>query len=481
MTTPPKSPVRGNVLVVGDVMLDRYWSGQTRRISPEAPVPVVRVSEENERVGGAANVAANVAAMDGKVALIGGVGTDPAANRLEHLCRALGIEVVFVSDPTVETTVKLRVMSQHQQLLRLDFESEQVRYASAEIETLFRGKVAAADVVVLSDYDKGLLRDSRTLIAIAREAGKPVIVDPKSVDYERYAGATLITPNYAEFEACVGRCRDDVDIVDRARELCRQHGLESLLITRGERGMVLVRGDEEPLVLGADARDVFDVTGAGDTVCAALASALAGGMELADAVRFANTAAGIAVGKSGTATVSLDEIARACAKSDGGTTTGAILADDALESVVQSARERGERIVMTNGCFDILHAGHVTYLNQAKALGTRLLVAVNSDASVGRLKGPGRPVHKLADRMAVLAALGAVDWVVSFDEDTPADLVRRVNPHVLVKGGDYAVADIVGGDYVLSIGGEVLSLPLVDGLSTSNVLARLADGGGTGK
>lgn len=455
-------------------MLDRYWSGQTRRISPEAPVPVVKVSEESERVGGAANVAANVAAMGANVVLIGGVGEDAAADRLADLCRALGIEIVFIRDASVETTVKLRVMSQHQQLLRLDFESDEVAYASTDIEAKFRASVATADVVVFSDYDKGLLRDSRSLIGIAREAGKTVIVDPKSNDYERYAGASLVTPNYPEFEACVGRCRDDADIIERARNLCRQHALGSLLITRGERGMVLVRGNEAPLVLGADARDVFDVTGAGDTVCAALATALAGSMALGDAVRFANTAAGIAVGKSGTASVSLREVTRAFAGPKGSSATGAVVADEVLESVMQAARDSGERIVMTNGCFDIIHAGHVTYLNQAKALGTRLLVAVNSDASVTRLKGTGRPVHKLADRMAVLAALGAVDWVVSFDTDTPAELIRRVNPHVLVKGGDYTVADIVGGDDVLRAGGEVLTLPLVDGLSTSSVITRLA-------
>ena len=455
-------------------MLDRYWAGATRRISPEAPVPVVKVREETERVGGAANVAANVAAMGAHAALIGGVGADRGADRLEELCRSLGIDVAFIRDASMETTVKLRVMSQHQQLLRLDFESDDAAYADTELEAVFRTGLAAANVVVLSDYGKGLLRDSQSLIGIAREAGKPVIVDPKSNDYERYSGATLVTPNYTEFEACVGHCRDDADIVERARNLCRQHALAALLITRGERGMVLVREGEAPLVLRADARDVFDVTGAGDTVCAALATALAGGMELDDAVRLANTAAGIAVGKSGTATVSMSEIAQLFAGPRSRSTTGAILADELLESVIQAARESGERIVMTNGCFDILHAGHVSYLNQAKALGTRLLVAVNSDASVTRLKGVGRPVHKLADRMAVLAALGAVDWVVRFDTDTPAELVRRVNPHVLVKGGDYAVTDIAGGDHVLRAGGEVLTLPLIDGLSTSRVVAHLA-------
>ncbi len=317
MTTPPKSLAQGNVLVVGDVMLDRYWSGSTRRISPEAPVPVVKVGDETERVGGAANVAANVAALGASVALIGGVGIDSAGERLEQLCRTLGIETRFVRGTSAETIVKLRVMSQHQQLLRLDFESEDAAYASGEIESAFRSGLKTADVVVLSDYGKGLLHDSRSLIAIAREVGKPVIVDPKSDDYARYAGATLVTPNFSEFEICVGRCRDDEEIVTRARNLCDRHAISTLLITRGERGMILVSGDEQPLVLGADARDVFDVTGAGDTVCAALATGLAGGMALHDAVRLANTAAGIAVGKSGTATVSLREIIRVFAGPQG--------------------------------------------------------------------------------------------------------------------------------------------------------------------
>ena len=478
MTTPQRSLAQGNVLVVGDVMLDRYWAGLTRRISPEAPVPVVKVSEETERVGGAANVAANVAALGASVALIGGVGTDEAADRLEHLCHGLGIETRFIRDAVAATTVKLRVMSQHQQLLRLDFESDEMAYSGAEIEATFRSCLQTANVVVLSDYGKGLLCDSRSLIGIARDAGKPVIVDPKTDDYARYTGATLVTPNYTEFESCVGRCHDDAEIVSRARSLCARHAITALLITRGEHGMVLVCGDEQPLVLGADARDVFDVTGAGDTVCAALATGLAGGMELRDSVRLANTAAGIAVGKSGTATVSLREIAQAFAGPKVGAADGVIIADGVLESVVRAARETGERIVMTNGCFDILHAGHVAYLNQAKALGTRLLVAVNSDASVARLKGAGRPVHKLADRLAVLAALGSVDWVVSFDADTPAELVERVSPDVLVKGGDYAVADIVGGEHVLRSGGKVLTLPLVDGLSTSRVVAQLAGSAG---
>jgi D-beta-D-heptose 7-phosphate kinase/D-beta-D-heptose 1-phosphate adenosyltransferase len=475
---PPKSLAQGNVLVVGDVMLDRYWAGLTRRISPEAPVPVVKVSDETERVGGAANVAANVAALGASVALIGGVGDDDAGERLKQLCGALGIEIQFIRDASAKTIVKLRVMSQHQQLLRLDFEADEAAYAGEEIEAVFRSCLKTADVVVLSDYGKGMLCDSRSLIGIAREAGRPVIVDPKSDDYARYTGATLVTPNYTEFESCVGRCDNDAEIVSRARSLCERHAITALLITRGERGMILVHGDEQPLMLGADARDVFDVTGAGDTVCAALATGLAGGMGLGDAVRLANTAAGIAVGKSGTATVSLREITQAFAGPKGVSANGTILADQAIESVVRAARECGERIVMTNGCFDILHAGHVTYLNQAKALGSRLLVAVNSDASVARLKGAGRPVHKLADRLAVLAALGSVDWVVSFDADTPVELVARVSPDVLVKGGDYAVSDIVGGDHVLRTGGEVMTLPLTEGLSTSRVVAHLAGSAG---
>jgi len=462
----------GNVLVVGDVMLDRYWDGKTNRISPEAPVPVVTVAAQSERVGGAANVAANVVALGATAVLVGGTGVDPAAERLEALCKSLGIAAHFVGDPNSETTVKLRVMSQHQQLLRLDFEADQPAYDAARLHEIFLEKLPAADIVVLSDYGKGFITDSSTLITAARAAGKRVVVDPKSNDFSRYAGAYMVTPNLAEFEACVGRCTNEQEIVERGVTLCQDNDIAALLVTRGEHGMTLVSPQGAPLSLAAKARDVFDVTGAGDTVCAVVSASLAAGAELSDAVVYANAAAGIAVGKLGTATVSVEELERALI-AETASSSGVVKLSELLPQLADT-RRRGERIVMTNGCFDVIHAGHVAYLQQAKALGSRLVVALNSDASVTRLKGRTRPVHCLADRMAVVSALSAVDWVVSFDEDDPGSLIEIINPDILVKGGDYRVEDIIGGKHVLRAGGEVLTLPLIDGVSTTAIIEKLA-------
>lgn len=452
------------VMVVGDVMLDRYWSGSSSRISPEAPVPVVRIAGSEDRAGGAANVAANVVAVGARAVLAGLVGDDPEAASLQACCARAGIDA-RLQRTAPRTTVKLRVLAQHQQLLRLDFEQIPDETALAVTSELAR-LVADVGALVLSDYAKGALRAPRQWIELAHRAGKPVIVDPKSRDFARYAGADLITPNSAEFEAVVGTCRDDAELATRGAELCRQHGFGGVLVTRGERGMSLIRPDAAPLHLKAQARDVYDVTGAGDTVCAIAASALSAGSDLANATMLANIAAGLVVGKLGTAVVTHDELLAAVHphRSAPGTDVTTSLA------AIAAARARGERIVMTNGCFDLLHAGHVRYLEEAATLGDRLVVAVNTDASVRRLKGPTRPVNPLAQRMEVLAGLRAVDWVVPFDEDTPRRLIAAIGPDVLIKGGDYRVADIAGADEVLERGGQVLTLPYHDGLSTTRIL-----------
>jgi len=460
------------VLVVGDVMLDRYWDGTTVRISPEAPVPIVRVAEKSERVGGAANVAANVVALGAAADLIGGTGSDPAAERLEKLCQACGIAAEFIRNPNSETTVKLRVLSQHQQLLRLDFEAEQPQHDAAHLKGVFAKKLRVADIVILSDYGKGFIADSRSLIVAAQAAAKRVIVDPKSSDFSRYAGAYMVTPNLAEFEACVGTCSSEQEIFQRGSRLCEDNDITAILITRGEHGMTLVSPNCAPFTLPAKARDVFDVTGAGDTVCAVVSASLAAGAELAEAVVYANAAAGVAVGKLGTATVSIDELESALLPTGTPQLTGIVALAELLPQLVES-RNRGERIVMTNGCFDILHAGHVAYLQQAKALGSRLVVALNSDASVARLKGARRPIYRLADRMAIVSSLASVDWVVCFDEDDPKSLVESISPDVLVKGGDYSVDEIVGGKHVLAMGGEVLTLPFIEGVSTTAIIEKL--------
>lgn len=463
------------VLVVGDVILDRYWYGATRRISPEAPVPVVSIDAVEERVGGAANVAANAAALDASTALIGVIGDDDEGRRLAELCAARGIGAELLRCPERRTIVKLRVVSQHQQLLRIDFERDAAVGHGSTLVDAVRSRLAACDVVVLSDYAKGTLHDVSGIIGAARAAGKPVVVDPKGADFARYGGAALLTPNLHEFEAVVGRCVDDADLVARARALCRQCEIDAVLVTRGDAGMSLVDASRA-VHLAADARDVYDVTGAGDTVCAVTAVALAAGLDLAVAIALANTAAGLVVGKFGAASVTRAELDAALLDQAG--VRRGVLTPAELLAARQQARRRGETVVMTNGCFDLLHEGHVRFLAQARALGDRLIVAVNDDDSVTALKGAGRPLNTLASRMHVLAALTGVDWVVPFAGATPAALIADVLPDVLVKGGDYTVDAIAGAAAVMAAGGRVQVLDYHAGHSTTALAVRLGAGAG---
>ncbi|WP_341501881.1 bifunctional D-glycero-beta-D-manno-heptose-7-phosphate kinase/D-glycero-beta-D-manno-heptose 1-phosphate adenylyltransferase HldE [Gallaecimonas sp. GXIMD4217] len=461
------------VLVLGDVMLDRYWHGPTKRISPEAPVPVVKVEQIEERPGGAANVALNVAALGANATLQGLVGRDEAAEALKTRLNAVGVTSQLTAVGTHPTITKLRILSRHQQLIRLDFEDAFGAGDAEPLQGQYESALAAAQVVVLSDYAKGALSNVQGLIQAARLAGKPVLVDPKGTDFERYRGATLLTPNLSEFEAVVGHCASTAELVQKGKELVQQYELEALLVTRSEQGMTLIRLDGPEVHLPATAKEVFDVTGAGDTVISVLATALAAGSSLPEACALANVSAGIVVGKLGTSTVSPFELAEAlCHDKESG--FGA-LSEDSLEVAVREAQARGETVVMTNGCFDILHAGHVAYLQEARKLGDRLIVAVNDDDSVRRLKGDGRPVNSLERRMAVLAALGAVDWVVPFGEDTPQRLIARILPNLLVKGGDYKPEDIAGGAEVIANGGEVRVLQFKDGCSTTGIIQRIMD------
>ena len=461
------------VLVVGDVMLDRYWSGATARISPEAPVPVVNVLDDDMRAGGAANVAVNVASLGGNAMLLGVVGADDAAERLTALVKSQGVAVDFLRCRSHPTMTKLRVVSRNQQLMRLDFERSLAIDGEVDQEALlehYRAALAYADVVILSDYGKGTLRNVAALIAQARLAGKPVLVDPKGNDYSPYAGATLITPNMSEFEAVAGKCADEKDIVAKGEVLRRKLGLRGLLVTRSEHGMTLLQAEAAPLHLRTEAREVYDVTGAGDTVIATIGVALAAGKDLAQACQWSNLAAGIAVGKFGTATVSPAELAHAINAPRG--LEASVVPESTLLAQLEEARRQGKRIVFTNGCFDILHVGHIRYLEAAKQLGDVLVVGVNDDDSVRRLKGLSRPVNRCGDRMRVLAGLKSVDWVVDFAEDTPERLIRLVQPDVLVKGGDYQVEDIVGYDIVTARGGKVIALDFHEGYSTTRIIER---------
>jgi D-beta-D-heptose 7-phosphate kinase/D-beta-D-heptose 1-phosphate adenosyltransferase len=463
------------VLVVGDVMLDRSWHGRTGRISPEAPVPVVLIDRVEARPGGAGNVALNVTSLGSEATVVGLIGPDEAGAELQTLLTRAGVRCELQRRDGFTTITKLRVLSRHQQLIRLDFEADSFHDPSGALLERFRAELPRADVVVMSDYGKGTLDASRELIDLARGAGKAVLVDPKSPDFGRYRGASIVTPNLAEFEAVAGTCPSLDKLVESARAILGRYELEALLITRGEEGMTLVRSDYEATHLPALAREVYDISGAGDTVIAVLGAALAGGLELQRATVLANLAAGLVVAKLGAASVTVQELRRELRNREN--RPHGIVDEERLLELIRDARAHGERIVMTNGCFDLLHAGHVYYLDQARRLGDRLIVAVNDDASVGRLKGIGRPINPLEQRMHVLTALASVDWVIPFSEDTPEHLICRLGPEVLVKGGDYRAEDVAGYRCVRDAGGEVIVLDYRDGCSTSRIIERIAQTG----
>ncbi|NOS73358.1 MAG: bifunctional D-glycero-beta-D-manno-heptose-7-phosphate kinase/D-glycero-beta-D-manno-heptose 1-phosphate adenylyltransferase HldE [Methyloglobulus sp.] len=460
---------KARVLVIGDVMLDRYWSGKAARISPEAPVPVVHVKTIEDRVGGAGNVALNIAKLGGKVTLLAVVGDDVEGQTIKRLLEAEGVTCEFVVEKAVRSICKLRVMAQHQQLIRVDFEDLPLKFDEEALFTRLSEHLSEHKVLVLSDYGKGTLANTSKHIRAAKQAGLKVLVDPKGVDYYRYAEADLITPNLSELQAVVGACEDEQGLIEKGRELLGQHQIPSLLLTRGEAGMTLIQ-ENEAHSLPAQAKDVFDVTGAGDTVIAVMALGVALDMPLAEAMYLANLAGGIVVGKLGTSTVSILELSRAM-HGDRDSMYG-IVTEDELAQLIARAKAHDERIIMTNGCFDLLHAGHVAYLQQAKALGDRLIVAVNSDASVKKLKGDSRPINGLQERMTVLAALACVDWVLAFEEETPERLYCRLLPDVIVKGGDYSSGQVAGGDCVIKAGGEVKILQFVDGQSTTAMINK---------
>ncbi|MFT6987353.1 MAG: D-beta-D-heptose 7-phosphate kinase/D-beta-D-heptose 1-phosphate adenosyltransferase [Psychromonas sp.] len=461
-----------HVLVVGDVMLDRYWHGPTVRISPEAPVPIVKVEEIEERPGGAANVALNVAALGGKATLIGLVGDDEPARALVKGLQSVHVTTDFVTLSDFPTITKLRVLSRHQQMLRLDFEEAFHDVDSAPILQKMQASLAQQmSVVILSDYNKGSLADVQAMIQLAKKAGASVLVDPKGSDFEKYRGATLLTPNLSEFEAVVGHCKNEQELVERGLALIKKFDFQALLVTRSENGMTLIRAGQDAFHLPTQAQEVYDVTGAGDTVISVLASSLAAGSSFEHACTLANAAAGVVVGKIGTSTVNTIELANAVYSQQ--EIGFGVLSQEQLKLAVKLAQHRGEKVVMTNGCFDILHAGHVSYLNTAREQGQRLIVAVNSDQSVRNLKGEGRPVNPVDRRMAVLAGLGAVDWVIEFCEETPQRLIADILPDLLVKGGDYKPEEIAGGAEVIANGGEVRVLQFEEGCSTSEIIKTI--------
>ncbi len=460
------------VIVVGDAMLDRYWHGDTSRISPEAPVPVVRIEKNEDRVGGAANVAVNVKALGASSVLVCAMGKDESGQALLNLLQQQDVLCQFIELDNIRTTLKLRVIGRSQQLLRLDFE-DKFRIEASEVIRACEKEMADADVIILSDYAKGMLSAPQEIIRYAKHKGIKVLVDPKNADLSIYKDATLLTPNLSEFEAAVGHCANEKEIEQKGQALVQALNLEGLLVTRGSQGMTLLTKTQAPVHIPAQAREVFDITGAGDTVIAVLGACLATNMPMEHAAKLANIAAGLSVGHFGTATITAQEIKDELANKPYQPVATGVLTEHALIKEVARRKAYGDKIIMTNGCFDILHAGHIAYLQQARALGSCLIVAVNDDASVQRLKGKTRPINPLDQRMQVLGALGCVDYVVSFSEDTPQRLIANVLPHVLVKGGDYKPEQIAGAIEVIQNGGSVEILPFVDGCSTTQTISRM--------
>ena len=464
------------ILVVGDVMLDRYWHGDTARISPEAPVPVVRVSDFEDKAGGAANVAKNIVHLGAQASLLGIIGEDDNGQSLQASLEKEGISSLLVKQNQAPTITKIRILSRSQQVVRLDieqsFSQQHADLLSAEFERL----IEQFEMVLFSDYNKGSLANIGTMIDVAKKAGKTVLVDPKSKDLAVYAGADYVTPNLTEYQAAGGVSGDEEQIAQSAKKIISDCSIGAMLLTRSEQGMSLITATEK-FDYPAQTLEVADVTGAGDTVIATLAVMLGTQMPAFQAVEIANIAAGITVTRLGAATLSPEELSsNLTAYLE---RTGAHYhptADEVFERIEQ-ARRRGDKIVFTNGCFDILHAGHVRYLAQAKTRGDKLVVGLNNDDSITRLKGADRPVNSLQERATVLTALAAVDWVIPFgsveENDTPANLIQQLKPDVLVKGGDYKIEDIAGADFVLANGGNVEVLEFVNDCSTSRVISKI--------
>jgi D-beta-D-heptose 7-phosphate kinase/D-beta-D-heptose 1-phosphate adenosyltransferase len=472
------------IVVVGDIMLDRYVWGKVRRISPEAPVPVVKVQRISQTLGGAGNVANNLSALGCKVTVIGVCGSDDKAETLRQRLSEKNIHHCLIEDTTRPTITKTRIMADKQQMMRLDEEvvNSPPDNIFSQVKDLLTEAIKGGDAVILSDYGKGLLTRpdmTQELIRMVRDHHLPVLVDPKGGQWDRYQNAAGITPNISELEVAAGVSldKDEGKLIDQAKKIRRQYGLEWLLVTQGAQGMCLVGPNSDVTAISARALEVYDVSGAGDTVVATMAVALAGGAGFEEAARIANTAAGIVVGKLGTQPILQSELIAALEfeETHRNYPFSAVktAAKDAASAKVGQWRTAGDKVVFTNGCFDLLHPGHVSLLYQARALGDRLVVGLNTDASVRRLKGPQRPKLAQQDRAAILSALACVDMVVHFDEDTPLDLIGALKPDILVKGSDYKPEEVVGKELVASYGGSVKLVDIIEGYSTTRLVGKM--------
>lgn len=469
------------ILVVGDVMLDQYWHGSTSRISPEAPVPVVKINNTDNRLGGAANVAKNLVALGCQVKLLGAIGNDDAGKIILNLLQTQNLAHNLSTLENFSTVTKLRVLCKHQQMMRLDHEDELEALNLGSLKAIydrFASELSNFDILVLSDYAKGVLYNPRPYIEVANAFGIPVIIDPKSNDFSLYRGATIVKPNLLEFEKIVGKSATLEVMVTKALDLLNLHSIDCLIITRGADGITIVTSTGAVTHLPAVSSEVYDVTGAGDTVLAVLAAGVSSGLDVVQAAHLSTIAAGLVVGKVGTCSVSLQEIKNTLQPNNN--LPFGILPEPILSDVIKQSQERGETVVFVNGCYDFIHYGHIRYLEKARALGDRLVVGVNTDASVKRLKGPDRPMYNEKQRMEVLAALKAVDWVVTFDENTPGRLVESLNPNILAKGDEHfkSIAEIPASEgvaHVLRHGGSVHLISRTVDCSSSKMIEFMAE------
>jgi D-beta-D-heptose 7-phosphate kinase / D-beta-D-heptose 1-phosphate adenosyltransferase len=460
---------KSKVLVVGDIILDTYRVGEVKRVSPEAPVPIVEQKYIDDRLGGSANVALNAASLGADVALLGIVGRDENAQIIRDLLAKSKIKSFLVDSETKPTINKIRLSTASHQLMRVDIEERFSCPDIQEVKRKFINLIDDYDVIIFSDYAKGTLNEVGTLLKLCSGKSKITIVDPKGNDFKKYSGATFVTPNLKEFYGVVGKI-DDEQIKDQAMKLCRDNSIGGLLITKSEKGMAFYSPNHEILELPTVAQEVFDVTGAGDTVVAVLGVCLGAGLDVIHAIKSCNRAAGIIVGKTGTSSISLGELLLSEGLLE---MSGTIFNLPDLKLFVEDAKSKSKKIVMTNGCFDILHAGHVKYLSEARKLGDYLIILLNDDASITRLKGSSRPINSLENRLKILAALRVVDGVIVFSDETPEQLYATLLPDVLVKGSDYGVEEIAGAQDVIKAGNQVVLIDMVDGLSTSHLSKQI--------
>ena len=462
---------KAKVLIVGDIMLDQYWLGETARISPEAPVPIVNIQNMEHRLGGAANVAMNVYGLGASATLVGVVGNDDNADKVFDLLNSTTIESKIIQRKDFKTSTKLRVVSRNQQLLRLDYENDNYKIDNSDVIKVCARLIPKHDAVVISDYSKGTVNQIEEIIEISCNENKIVIVDPKGENFNKYNNASIITPNYSEFRQIAGTCKDEIELEHKATQLCEDLNLDALLITRSEKGMSLFAQGQQPRHFPTQAKEVYDVTGAGDTVVGLLASAMASNYSLIDAVKIANLGAGIAVSKLGTVSVTVNELDSTLQML---TSRGKrITYLNKLKESISNSKKNNEKIIFTNGCFDLLHHGHIACLRDAKSRGDRLIVAINDDKSVKRLKGDSRPICTLQNRIAVLEELSCIDWIIPFSEDTPLELIQELKPDIFVKGGDYKKEELAEFELVSSYGGEVVIAPYIKGCSTTTIIESI--------